>query len=108
MRLTIFWRVILAQITLIILILAVSLYTLWQLHRFASLSTAIVTTDVASIGAEKRLLEVFFMQMRSAEKYLLLRDEAFYSHFSTGGREFTGLLEKVTALVDTPDERGLY
>ena len=107
MRLTIFWRVILAQITLIILILAVSLYTLWQLHRFASLSTAIVTTDVASIGAEKRLLEVFFMQMRSAEKYLLLRDEAFYSHFSAGGREFTGLLEKVTALVDTPYERGL-
>ena len=107
MRLTIFWRVILAQITLIIMILAVSLYTLLQLHRFASLSTAILTTDAASIAAEKRLLEVFLVQMRSAEKYLLLRDEAFYSHFIAGGREFTSLLEKVISLVDTPHERGL-
>src|SRR5262245_28064861 len=105
MRLTIFWRVILAQITLIILLLAVSLYTPWQLHRFASLSTAILTTDVSSIAAEKRLLEIFFMQMRSAEKYLLLRDEAFYNHFIAGSREFTGLLENVTSFVDTPYER---
>lgn len=107
MRLTIFWRVILAQITLIILILAVSLYTLSQLHRFASLSTAILTTDAASIEAEKGLLEVFLVQMRSAEKYLLLRDEAFYTHFIAGGHEFTGRLEKVASLVDTPHESAL-
>ena len=107
MRLTIFWRVILAQITLIILILAVSLYTLSQLHRFASLSTAILTTDAASIEAEKGLIEVFLVQMRSAEKYLLLRDEAFYTHFIAGGQEFTGLLEKVASLVDTSHESAL-
>jgi len=106
-RLTIFWRVILAQTTLIILLLAVGLFTVLQLHRFASLSTVILTTDAASIAAEKRLLEAFFVQMRSAEKYLLLHDEAFYSHFIAGSREFTGLLEKVTSLVDTPHERGL-
>lgn len=106
-RLTIFRRVILAQITLIILILVVSLYTLSQLHRFARLSTALLTTDAASLEAEKGLLEVFLVQMRSAEKYLLLRDAAFYNHFIAGGREFTGLLEKVAALVDTPQERDL-
>jgi len=106
-RLTIFWRVILAQTTLIILLLAVGLFTVLQLHRFASLSTAILTTDAASIAAEKRLLEVFLVQMRSAEKYVLLRDEAFYNHFIAGNREFTSLLEKVTSLVDTPHEREL-
>src|SRR5262245_60769375 len=106
-RLTIFWRVILAQITLIVLLLAVGLFTLVQLHQFASLGTAILTTDAASVAAEKRLLEVFLVQMRSAEKYLLLHDEAFYSHFIAGSREFVALLEKITSLVDTPYERGL-
>ena len=69
MRLTIFWRVIFAQLTLIALILVVSLYALSQLHWLANLSTDILATDAVSIEAEKRLLKVFLSQMRSAEKY---------------------------------------
>jgi len=38
-RLTIFWRVIFAQFTLIALIVVVSLYAFSQLHRLAHLST---------------------------------------------------------------------
>jgi two-component system sensor histidine kinase GlrK len=103
-RLTIFWRVIFAQFTLIALIVVVSLYAFSQLHRLANLSTDILVTDSASIEAEKRLLKVFLAQMRSAEKYILLRDQALYNHFTAGSSDFTSLVEKVTALVDTPQE----
>ena len=101
MRLTIFWRVIFAQLTLIALILGVSLYALFQLHHLAGLSTDILATDSTSIEAEKRLLKVFLIQMRSAEKYLLLRDDDLYSHFVEGSSDFTRALEKVAALTNT-------
>lgn len=107
MRLTIFWRVFFAQLMLIALILIVSLYAISQLHRFASLSTDILATDSASIEVEKRLLKVFLGQMRSAEKYFLLRDKELYSHFTAGSSDFTSTLEKVATLVDTPQERAL-
>src|SRR5262249_35919658 len=93
--------------TLIMLILGMSLYALSQLHRLAGLSTDILATDSTSIEAEKRLLKVFLIQMRSAEKYLLLRDNNLYSHFVEGSNDFTNALEKVAALVNTPQERAL-
>jgi len=106
-RLTIFWRVIFAQLTLIALILGMSLYALFQLHHLAGLSTAILTIDSTSIEAEKRLLKVFLSQMRIAEKYLVAPDKGLYSHFVEGSSTFTGVLEKIAALVNTPQESAL-
>src|SRR5919198_4020440 len=106
-RLTIFWRVILAQISLIALVVAVNFYALSQLKQLTTLSAEIRATDWASIEEEKRLLRIFLAQMRNAEKYVLLRDTAFYNHFSAGSEDFMSTLERVTALIDTPQERDL-
>ncbi len=107
MHLTIFWRVILAQISLITLILAVSLYALSQLNQLTSLSTNILATDAACIEEEKRLLKIFLSQMRSAEKYVLLRDKVFYSYFTEGNDDFDSTMEKISSLIETPEEGGL-
>ncbi|MBI3300838.1 MAG: HAMP domain-containing histidine kinase [Deltaproteobacteria bacterium] len=107
MRLTIFWRVILAQISLIALILAVSLYALSQLHWLTSLSTDILATDSVCIEEEKRLLKIFLAQMRNAEKYLLLRDKVFYSYFTQGNSDFDSTLGKIVSLAYTSQENEL-
>lgn len=107
MRLTIFWRVLLAQISLITLILAVSLYALSQLNQLTNLNTNILSTDTACLEEEKRLLKIFLAQMRSAEKYAALRDKAFHESFSQGARDFNDTLEKVAWLVDTQEEKDL-
>lgn len=107
MRLTIFWRVILAQISLIALILAVSLYALSQLNWLTRLSTDILATDSTCIEEEKRLLKIFLTQMRNAEKYFLLRDKVFYNHFVQGNSDFDSALESIATLIDTPQERDL-
>jgi len=106
-RLTIFWRVIFAQLTLIALILGMSLYALFQLHHLAGLSTAILAIDSTSIEAEKRLLKVFLSQMRIAEKYFVAPDKGLYSHFVEGSSTFTSVLDQIAALVNTPQERAL-
>src|SRR5262245_61974571 len=107
MRLTIFWRVILAQSAPIALMLAVSLYTLTQLHQFMQLSIDILNTDAVCIELEKRLLRTFLIQMRHAEKYVLLQDKTFYGHFTQGYRDFISTVEQIATLVDTPYERDI-
>jgi len=107
MRLTIFWRVILAQLTLIALILGMSLYALFQLHHLAGLSTDLLETDSKSIEAEKYLLKVFLSQMRTAEKYLVAPDKGLYSHFVEGNSTFTNALDQIAVLVNSPQERAL-
>ena len=105
MRLTIFWRVILAQLSLIALILGVSLYALSQLNLLTSLSTDILATDAACIEEEKRLLKIFLAQMRNAEKYVLLRDKVFHNSFTQGNSDFDSILERIAALIDSQEER---
>lgn len=107
MRLTIFWRVIFAQTFLIALILTVSLYGLSQLNQLTRVSTDILATDSACIEEEKRLLQIFLAQMRSAEKYVLLQDKVFYSAFRQGNNDVTRALEKIARLIDSPREQEL-
>ena len=88
MRLTIFWRIIFAQVSLIVLIVIVNLYTLSQLHQLTILSQEILITDAASIEEEKRLLRIMLAEIRSAEKFVLFQDNVFYNQFLEGKRCF--------------------
>jgi two-component system, NtrC family, sensor histidine kinase GlrK len=106
-RLTIFWRIILAQVSLIVLIVAVNAYTLSQLNRLTTLNAEILTTDSAAIQEEKQLLRIFLAQMRNAEKYTLLHDKIFYDHFVSGNADFESTWRRINALVDGPVEKDL-
>src|SRR5207249_2654736 len=105
-RLTIFWRVIFAQLTLIALLLGMSLYALCQLQYLAGLSTDLLATDAKSIEAEKHLQKIFLSQRRIAEKYLA-GDKELYNHFVEGSSTFTSVLDKIAPLVNTSQERAL-
>jgi two-component system sensor histidine kinase GlrK len=103
MRLTIFWRVILAQTMLIALALAVSLYALSQLRWLTSLSTDILATDTACIKEEKHLLRLFLAQIRNDKKDIL--DQKLYEPFAQRHKSFEAALERVATLLDTSQEQ---
>jgi two-component system, NtrC family, sensor histidine kinase GlrK len=107
MHLRLFWRIILAQSTLIMLLLIVSCYALAQLKWLTKLSSDILVVDATCIEHEKRLLKIFLAQMRHAEKYLLLRDKAFYEQFTQNSSDFANTLTQLEALLDTPQETAL-
>jgi two-component system, NtrC family, sensor histidine kinase GlrK len=107
MRLTIFWRIILAQSALIALAFALGLYAFTQLNGLIRLHSSILTIDTSCINEEKRLLKIFLAEMRSAEKYLISRDNAFYTGFVQSGDDFAGTLAAISALVDTQREKEL-
>jgi two-component system sensor histidine kinase GlrK len=106
-RLTIFWRIILVQVSLIAFIILVNFYTLSQLQQLTILSQAILTTDSASIVEEKRLLRIFLAQMRSAEKLVLFQDKTFYNQFIEGNHNVEESLRKIATLATSPQELDL-
>ncbi|MGE3536708.1 MAG: ATP-binding protein [Candidatus Tectimicrobiota bacterium] len=107
MRLTIFWRVILAQCTPIALILAVSVYTLTQLHQLIQISSDILSNSTTCIQLEKRLQRLFLTQMRQAEKYVLFQDKALYDAFRAGQQDFMASLQQLRPLLGSADEQTL-
>jgi two-component system, NtrC family, sensor histidine kinase GlrK len=107
MRLTIFSRVMIAQSTLIALILVVSLYALAKLHLVSELSTDALTVDATCLNEEKRLLKAFLAEMRNAEKYLLIRDQAFYEGYTKNKDDFTDALSRITGLISMDREKEL-
>jgi two-component system sensor histidine kinase GlrK len=107
MRFTVFWRIALAQLVLFAFLLAMGFSWLFQVRKQSSPSLATLTVNTACLSEEKRLLDLFLFQRRSAEKYLLLRDNAFLEHFRQGSLEFINSLDKVAALVHLPEEHAL-
>jgi two-component system sensor histidine kinase GlrK len=107
MRLTIFWRIILAQVSLICLIVMVNVYTLSQLQELTHLTQGILSMDAACIAEEKRLVRIILAQMRSVEKFVLFQDKVFYNQFIEGNQTFEVSLGKITACATSPDEQDL-
>jgi two-component system sensor histidine kinase GlrK len=96
-RLTIFWRIILAQASLVALTIVINIYAVSQLHELTRLSQGILSTDAATIEEAKRLLRLMFTQRRSAEKFVLLQDKAFYDQFLETNHSLEESLGKLTA-----------
>jgi CHASE3 domain sensor protein len=105
MRLTIFSRVMLAQSTLIALILVVALFALAKLHLVTKLNTDAITIDAACINEEKRLLKSFLAEMRNGEKFLLIRDQSFQEEYAKNKDDFNDALTKIAAIIDTDNEK---
>jgi two-component system sensor histidine kinase GlrK len=106
-RLTIFWRVIFAQVSLMALIVVVNFYAVSQLHQLTLLNEVILTTDDASIEEERRLLKSFLAQTRSAEKFVVFRNKDYYNQFIKANHDFAESVGKITTLIGSPQELAL-
>jgi signal transduction histidine kinase len=107
LRLTIFWRIIIAQSVLIALFVLVSLYAFAQLDRLTKMDTRILLVDSACEKEVRKLLKIFLGEVRNAEKYLALYDMDFYTNFQQSRKDFEASLEKIDTFVDTDREKTL-
>jgi len=103
-RLTIFWRMMCAQVSLIVILVVVSFYTLAQLHQLTLLSETILTTDSVAIEEEKRLLRILLVEIRNAEKLAVFQDRIFYNRFLEGSNAFEASLGRIATLATKPQE----
>lgn len=93
MRLSIFWRIVLTSLLIIVVMAGVNFYALFQLRQLSALSTTLATQHYPAIELAKRLLTVSYEQLNSEKKYLVVRDATFLQHFDEEVEEFQRGLE---------------
>ena len=102
MRLSVFWRIILTSLVIIVVMVGVNLYALFQLRQLSILSANMVTLHYPAIESAKHLLTVLYAQLNSEKKYLVVRDATFLRHFDEEVEEFHRGLQSLEAQELTP------
>src|SRR5215475_14700808 len=92
-HLSIFWRIVLTSVVIIVVMAGVNLYALFQLRQLTALSADMASHHYPAIESAKRLLGSVFDQLNSEKKYLAVRDATFLQHFDEEVGEFQRGLE---------------
>jgi two-component system sensor histidine kinase GlrK len=102
-RLSIFWRLALSSLAIIIVVAGVNFYALSQLRQLTALSTELVSYHYPSIDTAKRLVANLYSQLGSEKKYLAVRDLAFVRDFAQEIDEFRQILATLQEQESAPD-----
>ena len=87
-RLSIFWRIVLTSVLIIVVMAGVNLYALFQLRQLTALSADMASHHYPAIESAKRVLGSLFDQLNSEKKYVAVRDPTFLQHFDEEVGEF--------------------
>src|SRR5947209_18634627 len=91
-KLSIFWRLALSSLAIIIVVAGVNFYALSQLRQLPALSTELVSYHYPSIDTAKRLLANLYTHAGSGKKYLAVRDLALVRDFAQEVDEYLQFL----------------
>ena len=103
MRLSIFWRSALGSLAIILVVAGVNLYALAQLRQLAALSTELVSYRYPAIEGAKRLVDVLSSQLRTEQKFLVVRDTAFLRDFDEETEEFRRTVAMLLSRETSPE-----
>ncbi|MEC4889458.1 MAG: ATP-binding protein [Nitrospira sp.] len=97
MQLSIFWRLVLTCLVIIVVMAGVNLYALFQLRQLTALSTDMVLSHYPAVDAAKRLQAGLYEQLNSEKKYLATKDQTFLKNFNEEVEEFQRSLQQLRA-----------
>ena len=108
MQLTVFKRLTLGYLAIMLLIIFLGVYVTIKLNQLNRITRTVVSVDSAAIGLTENLLEAFFSQVGFEKKYLISRDQDFYQKFREIQEYFSKDLERLGSLMDTSKKRRLF
>ncbi len=102
-RLSIFSRLALGSLAMVVVMGGLNLYALLQLRQLTALSTRLVSYHYPAIEGAKRLTTSLYAQLRSEKKFLAVRDNEFVANFKDEVQEFARSLASLRT-AETSDE----
>ena len=103
MRLSIFWRIVLTSLVIIVVMAgSESVCLVSTAASSTALSANMATRHYPAIESAKRLLTVLYAQLNSEKKYLAVRDATFLQHFDEEVDEFHRGLQALESQELTP------
>lgn len=91
----------------VMLVIAISSYSILKLNQLNKITNSILTVDQPSIDTEEKMIDSFLSHVSNKQKYLITRDEDFYTLCQTHKSEFIEHLNQLGALLDTLEENKL-
>jgi two-component system sensor histidine kinase GlrK len=100
MKLTIFSRVLIGYLILIILVITMGAYTFYQMSQINKVTQSILTINNQMLDYSEKLLDLIYSQVRYEKKFIISKDEIFYNEFLRLRNDFDRTLEEMTPLAD--------
>jgi two-component system sensor histidine kinase GlrK len=108
MQLTIFKRLALGYLAIMILIIFLGVYVTIKLNQLNRVAHAVISVDSAAIRVTENLSEALLSQEGFEKKYLISGDQDFYQKFCEIQEYFSKDLERLGSLMDTPKKKRLF
>ncbi|NTW66847.1 MAG: HAMP domain-containing histidine kinase [Nitrospirae bacterium] len=103
MRASIFFRLMMGYIFLLVLATSVSVYSIVQLGRVRDVTQSITLEDNVLLDLHKSLSNAFLTETQNEKNFITLRDEAFYNSFLLAWRDFEKNLAQTKAVARSPE-----
>jgi GGDEF domain-containing protein len=97
-RLKIARKLMLGYSVLLILLVGISVYALYNLNRLNEINHSIVTSDLPVINTSEKMIDVILDQERHAQRYLILKTPDQLKSFWDKQKEFKQLTEYIRSL----------
>lgn len=101
MKLTIFKRLIIGYLAIIVLIICLGVYAFFRLHQVNQIIDYIISVDDTTTSLTSELKDYILTQLEFEEKYFVLKDQDFYMHFWKSENYFPNAVGKLEIIADT-------
>lgn len=98
MRLSLFSRLAIGYLSILLMVAAVSSYAIVMLSRFGGLTESILKVDNPLLDHEKALADLVLAQSRAEQKYVISKDDAWRQEFVRLKNDFAARVARVAAL----------
>lgn len=98
---------IIAYMSILIPIIAVSGYAIFQLKQFGNVTSSILSVDNRVTDYEKKITDSLLSQIRYEKKYIISKDDSLYGQFLSAKMDFMKYLDEAMQLSDTPQKSDL-
>jgi len=107
MRASIFSRLMMGYVLLVVLSASASVYAVVQLGKIRDVTHSILLVDTAIVDIHKSLTDVLLSETRYDKKFVIMNDQALHAEFLGANREFEGLLNQAFDRVDSPEVKAV-
>ena len=108
MQLTIFKRLTLGYLAIMVLVVFLGVYVTIKLNQLNRVTRTVISVDSAAIRVTENLLDALFSQEGFEKKYLVSGDRDFYQKFREIQEYFSKDLERLGTLMDTSKKKILF
>lgn len=107
MKLTIFTRLIISYLAIIVLIICLGVYAFIRLNQVNQIINYIISVDDTTTSLTSEVKDYILTQLEFEEKFFVLKDQDFYMNFWKSENYFPKAIEKLEIIADNPDKRKL-